>query len=98
MVILRQAHDLDLLPTATYRESYSELVEQASNVVPAREPGGNFYYTLAVRNGHSFTEAVISSAAEGKLMSSEAADMLGVKVKTLPRIAGHFFGSPLTLA
>ena len=31
-------------------------------------------------------------------MSSEAADMLGVKVKTLPGIAGHFFGSPLTLA
>ena len=98
MVILRQAHDFDLLPTATYRESYSELVEQASKVEPAGEPGGNFYYTLAARNGQRFTEAVISSAAEGTLMSSEAADMLGVKVKTLPGIAGHFFGSPLTLA
>ena len=98
MVILRQAHDFDLLPTATYRESYSELVEQASKVEPAGEPGGNFYYALAARNGQRFTEAVISSAAEGTLMSSEAADMLGVKVKTLPGIAGHFFGSPLTLA
>ena len=58
----------------------------------------NFYHTLAARNGQRFTEAVISSAAEGTLMSSEAADMLGVKVKTLPGIAGHFFGSPLTLA
>ena len=65
-----------------------------------------FYYTLAARNGQRFTEAVISSAAEGTLMSSEAADMLGVKVKTLPGIAHvaaggstcHFFGSPLTLA
>ena len=72
MVILRQAHDFDLLPTATYRESYSELVEQASKVEPAGEPGGNFYYTLAARNGQRFTEAVISSAAEGTLMSSEA--------------------------
>ena len=98
MVILRQAHDFDLLPTATYRESYSELVGQASKVEPAGEPGGNFYYALAARNGQRFTEAVISSAAEGTLMSSEAADMLGVKVKTLPGIAGHFFGSPLTLA
>ena len=98
MVILRQAYDFDLVPTSTYRESYSELVEQAGRVEPAGEPGGNFYYTLAARNGQRFTEAVISSAAEGTLMSSEAADMLGVKVKTLPGIAGQFFGSPLTLA
>ena len=92
MVILRQAHDFDLLPTATYRESYSELVEQASKVEPAGEPGGNFYYTLAARNGQRFTEAVISSAAEGTLMSSEAADMLGVKVKTLPGLPANFSG------
>ncbi len=95
MVILRQAHDLDFVPIATYRESYNRLVEQAGKVEPAGEAGGNFHYTLAARNGTTFTEAVISSAAEGTLMSSEAADMLGVKVKTLPAIARHLFGSPL---
>lgn len=98
MVILRQAHDHDFLPTAEYRASYDELVEQAGKVEPTGEPGGNFYYTLAARNGIRFTEAVISGAAGGTLMSSEAADMLGVKVKTLPGIAEHFFGSSLTLA
>ena len=97
MVILRQAHDHDFVPTAAYRESYNQLVEQAGKAEPAREPGGNFYYTLSARNGTRFTEAVISSASEGTLMSSEAADMLGVKVKTLPAIADHFFGSSLTL-
>ena len=98
MVILRQAYDHDMLPTVTYQESYERLVEQAGHAEPTGESGGNFHYTLTARNGTAFSEAVISSAVEGTLLSSEAADMLGVKVKTLPTIAEHLFGSPLTLA
>ena len=97
MVILRQAHDQHFMPAATYRQFFSELVEQAGRVEPSGETGGNFYYTLTARNGTPFTTAVVSSAAEGALMSSEAADLLGVKVKALPGIAKHFFGSPLNL-
>ncbi len=96
MVILRQAWDHDLLPIASYRDSYDRLVEQTDRVEPGGESGGNFHYTLTARNGAAFTEAVITSAAQGALLSREAADMLGVKVKTLPTIAEHFFGSPLT--
>ena len=99
MVILRQAHDQDFIPIETYRESYSRLVERSGQATSAGETSsGNFHYTLTARNGASFTTAVISSAAEGTLLSSEAADMLGIKVKTLPAIAEHLFGSPLTLA
>ena len=98
MVVLRQARDQDFLPIATYRESYRRLVERVGNLEPAGESGGNFHYTLTARNGAAFTEAVISSAAEGTLLSREAADMLAVKIKTLPAIAEHLFGSPLTLA
>ncbi len=97
MVILRQAHDLDFLPISSYWDRYSQLVEQAGRVEPTGEPGGNFHDTLTARNGTAFTEAVISNAAEGTLLSTRAADMLGVKVKTLPAIAEHLFGSPLTL-
>ena len=97
MVILRQAKDLDFLSVSTYRESYDKLVEQSAPVVPSGEAGGNFHYTLMARNGTAFTEAVIASTAQGTLFSSEAAHMLGVKVKTLPRIAQHLFGSPLSL-
>ena len=97
MVILRQAHDHDFLPIATYRESYRRLVERAGQVAPTGESGGNFHYTLMARNGTAFMDAVISSAAEGTLLSREAADMLGVKVKTLPAIAEHLFGGPLNL-
>ena len=99
MVILRQAHDQDFIPIETYRESYSRLVERSGQATSAGETSsGNFHYTLTARNGVAFTTAVISSAAEGTLLSSEAADMLGIKVKTLPTIAEHLFGSPLTLA
>ena len=98
MVILRQARDLDYLPVSTYRENYDRIVEQASQAASAGESGGNFHYTLMARNGIAFTEAVISRAAQGAMFSSEAADMLGVKVKTLPGIAQQLFGSQLNLA
>ena len=97
MVVLRQAHDHDFLPVAAYRDIYGQLVEQAGKMEPAGEPGGNFHYTLMARNGASFTEAVVLSAAGGTLLSSQAADLLGVKVKTLPAIAKHLFGGPLNL-
>ena len=97
MVVLRQAHDHDFLPVAAYRDIYGQLVEQAGSILPAGESGGNFHYTLMARNGASFTEAVVLSAAGGTLLSSQAADLLGVKVKTLPAIAKHLFGGPLNL-
>lgn len=97
MVVLRKAHYHDFLSDAAYREAYGQLVEQAARAEPAGESGGNFYYTLTARNGTAFTAAVVSSAAEGALMSSEAADLLGVTVRALPGIAKHLLGSPLNL-
>ena len=97
MVILRQAYDNDLLPIADYRRAYGELARQAAQFQSTTTTGGNFHYTLTARNGTSFTEAVVSSAAGGGLLSTEAADLLGVKVKALPGLAEHLFGSPLNL-
>ena len=97
MVILRQAHDLDFIPATLYQDLYNRLIKQSSKAEPDGESGGNFHHTLTARNGAAFTEAVISSTAEGTLLSRDAADMLGVKVKTLPAIAKHLFGSPLNL-
>ena len=97
MVILRQAHDCNLVTDFEYRESYREVVEQTSKATPAGVGGGNFYYTLTERNGTAFLKAVIASAADSALMSSEAADLLGVNVKTLATVANQFFGSTLNL-
>ena len=97
MVILRQAHDYDFIPTNLYWEGYRQLLERGKSAEGSRESGGNFHHTLTARNGVEFTQAVISCASEGTLLSRDAADMLGVKVKTLPAIADHLFGSSLNL-
>ena len=97
MVILRQAHDCNLVTDFEYRESYSQLAAQASQSTLSSKLGGNPYHNLTARNGTAFTKAVVASAEDGTLMSSEAADMLGVKVKTLPKVASRLFGSSLNL-
>ena len=97
MVILRQAHDCNLVTDFEYRESYSQLAARASQTTLSSKPGGNPYHNLTARNGSAFVKAVITSAAEGALMSSEAADLLGVNVKTLSKVASRLFGSSLNL-
>ena len=97
MVVLRQAHDYEFIPTELYWQGYRQLLERGKSAEGSSESGGNFHYTLTARNGVEFTQAVISSAAEGALLSRDAADMLGVKVKTLPAIASHLFGNALNL-
>ena len=97
MVILRQALDNKLIATSEYQRRYALFIKQAEAAEAERKAinkdadksGGNFYRTLIARNGRTFTEAVITSAAQGTTLSSEAAHMLGVKVKSLSGIAEH---------
>ena len=97
-VVLRQAHDQDIIPTAAYWDSYRQLVEQVGRPGSPAEPGGNFHYTLAARNGGEFVRAVVSSVADGTLLRHEAAKLLNVRRQTLPMIAEHLFGDRLSLA
>ena len=97
LVILRQAFDHDFLSAESYRDSYRQLIEQASQREPAGESGGNFYYTLLARNGTEFTSAVLSSLAEGATLYREAGALLNVKVSTLPQIAQQVHGDAITL-
>ncbi len=98
MVILLQALGSNLIPISEYQMRYAQLAEQAHEAAKADdESGGDFYRTLIARHGRSFTEALISSAAQGTTLSSEAAYMLGVKIKTLSGIAEHLYGSSLDL-
>ena len=96
MVILRQALDHGFLSPASYREAYVDLVDRAERG-SNQSGGGNNNYNVVARNGATLTRAVVSSAASGTLMSSQAADLLGVRVKTLPSIAEHLFGDRLNL-
>ena len=97
MVVLRQAYDLDLIPSEVYWEGYWQSVERAANAGTAAASGGNFYHTLTARNGTWFTSAVVSSVADGSLLYREAADLLNVQPKTLPGIAEYLFRGTLSL-
>ena len=101
MVILRKALDNNLIDTSEYKRQYVRLVGQAEAAIDDRKTAdkdtdkqeGNFYHTLIARNGRMFTEAVVASAAQGTTLSSEAAHMLGVKIKSLSGIAKYLSGS-----
>ena len=97
MVILRQAYDLELVGVEEYEREYDRLAASARGSEPAAESGGNFYYTLIARNGMHFSSAVLSSVAEGSLLYREAAHLLNVQVKTLPKVAEHMFGDRVVL-
>ena len=97
MVILLQALCSNLITVPEYQMRYARLTELAYETVKTDDSGGDFYNTLISRHGRSFTEAIISSAAQGTTLSSEAAYMLGVQIKTLSGIAKHLYGSSLDL-
>ena len=97
MVVLRQALDNDLIDTPEYQKRCAQLIGNAEAAEADRKSAdegddksfGNFYHTLIARNGRMFTEAVIAGAAQGTTLSSEAAYMLDVKIRTLSEIAKH---------
>lgn len=100
MVILLQAFNNNLIATSEYKMCYAQLVELAESVESdlddaedSDNSGGHFYRTLIARNGSMFTEAVITSTIQGDTLSSEAAYMLNVKVKTLSGIITYLYGS-----
>ena len=61
------------------------------------EPGDEFCSTVVAQNGRLFTEAVLHGASRESVLSSEAASMLGVKVKTLANLARYTYGDAMGL-
>ena len=96
---LRHALNLELVAPKDYWTLYKEM---ALNAPPAknnkRGGGGGTALNAISRNGRVFTRAVISSAAEGSLLLSEAARLLDVNVAGLPDISERLFGDRLSAA
>ena len=95
---LRQAHDLGLVATEDYWRLYEEMALNAPTEKDGGQSGGDFRFTVLVRNGRAFSKAVISSAAEGDLLLIEAARLMDVKVGTLSAISERLFGDRLSIA
>jgi Zn-dependent peptidase ImmA (M78 family) len=75
LVTARRAHELGLITNQKYQEIY-ELVRH--NAAKPKEPGGDFYRTLAVRNSKRFTDLVSQLAASGGMTFREAGQLLNI--------------------
>ncbi len=81
VVVLRRALELGQIDRDSFLEQYRQEVKKRQ---PIKESsGGDPYATYWTRSSKRLTQTVISAAFEGRLLYREAANLLGVKVKTL---------------
>lgn len=81
LVILRSVLDAKLVPRDVFETRYHD---ELSRVLLAKadsetKSGGNFYHTQALRLGHRFAEAVLSSTFAGSTGYRDAYHLLGTK-------------------
>ncbi|MBW4057061.1 MAG: ImmA/IrrE family metallo-endopeptidase [Proteobacteria bacterium] len=87
VVIARRALDLNLIDWADYWNFYESQRDKWTRTREDSEGGGDYYRTLKTRNGTRFSQAVLSSTYEGKLLFREAAALLGTSVGNLDQYA-----------
>jgi Zn-dependent peptidase ImmA (M78 family)/transcriptional regulator with XRE-family HTH domain len=83
-VVLRQAFDLGLIA----QKEYAKLIklEYDKYLKGNESSGGNYYNSLFARNSYKLTAAVTSALAEGQVLYTEAARLLGVRVPILEKL------------
>ncbi len=93
-VVFRRALDFGFIPQKLFKILFNEakksFEEYEKNVKPSS--GGDFFRTLKVRNSEIFSQAVVSSALEGRLLYKDAASLLGVKKASVVNEYAHKLG------
>ena len=82
IVVARRARDLRFIDEETYSTFYAiEAKRWRDAALRKRQAGGggDFFKTLPVRNGKSFTKAVVREAIRGGMLLRDAASLLGVQ-------------------
>lgn len=85
VVIARRAVDLHCINWPSYFQFYQEQARQWRN--QGGGSGGSPYRTIPVRNGHRFTEAVVRSTLERKVLLRDAGKLLGLHPANIERLA-----------
>ena len=92
-VILRRMVDFGYFS----REQYAEKVRSwAADYKSAEGSGGDYYATRATYLGQNYLNLVYRRYAEGRISGVEAADHLGVKVRSLPGLEKFVYGESST--
>jgi len=89
IVILRRALDLGLISKKIFIEEINlawDRIRKAEDN-SSESGGGDFYKTFYARNGRELSHSIISAAIGGRILYLDAANYLGVKVKTISNIA-----------
>ena len=85
VVAARRAYDLKLVSWQEYFEFYQ--MQAALWRKATAGGGGSYYRNIRVRNGHLFTEAVLTSAKERRLLLRDAGRLLNVNPAKINRLA-----------
>src|SRR5579872_442149 len=86
MVVLIRAYELgrmSYLEFSKRMDAEYERFEKQAQEQKDDEGGGNFWNTFAARTGRLFPNSVVTSLREGQLQYRDAANLLGLKLKTL---------------
>ncbi len=90
IVVLRRLLDTKAITRNTFFEFYDQMLEENVNLEKTRGvsdgSGGNFYNNFFAKTGKSFTDAVLSSIQERRLLYRDAADLLNVSVPVVYKL------------
>jgi Zn-dependent peptidase ImmA (M78 family)/DNA-binding XRE family transcriptional regulator len=90
IVVMRRLLDTNVITKKNFFELYDQMLEENANLerprISSSSGGGNFYNTFFAKTGKSFTDAVISSIQERKLLYRDAADLLSVSVPVVYKL------------
>lgn len=87
VVIARRAADTELIPWEAYQTYYEQQSAAWVEQKKSADGGGSYYRTVPVRNGKPFTEAVLRSALQQRLLLREAGRLLNIQPAQIARLA-----------
>jgi Zn-dependent peptidase ImmA (M78 family)/DNA-binding XRE family transcriptional regulator len=88
-VVLRRAYELGKMQRALFLQKYHELLGKTTR--KKGDGGGDFRKLLLARNSTTFTNALLVAMSEARVLPTDAAALLNVKVSTLRTIENLLF-------
>jgi len=79
IMIAKKAYDLRYISYDEYSNFYEKQVERWKEIKKNKKSSGDYYRTTDTRLGKNFSQSVVSSALEGKLLYRDAIRLLNMK-------------------
>jgi len=90
IVVLRRLLDTNIVTKKEFFDLYDQMLDENAKLEKTKNKsisiGGNFYNNFFAKTGKYFTDAVISSILERRLLYRDAADLLNVSVPVVYKL------------